>query len=88
MNNTPTVSNIGVLDTTCQLEEYLQRKFRALLRGVEVHVPFPTHWTVDLLGEVDRIALVLVEAFRNPSEIISALYGMDLTQPSSNILGC
>ena len=78
MNNTQTALNIGVLNITCQLEDYLQRKFRALLRGVEVHVPFPTQWTVDLLGEVDRIALVLVEAFRNPSEIISALYVMDL----------
>lgn len=70
MKDTPTAPDIGVLNTTSQFEEYLQRKFRALLRGVEEHVPFPTHWTLDLLSEVDRIAFILVEAFHNPSKII------------------
>ena len=68
MNNTPTSPDIGVLHTTRQFEEYLRKKFQALLRGDEIHVPFPAHWTLDLLSEVDRIALILVEAFRNPSE--------------------
>jgi len=82
MNNTPTTSEIG-LNTTCQFEDYLRKKFRALLRGDEIHVPFPTAWTLDLLSEVDRIALILVKAFRNPSEIIRIciiLYGSDTTQ--------
>jgi len=87
MNNTPTAPDIGI-NTTSQFEEYLQRKFWALLQGVEVHMPFPTHWTLDLLSEVDCITLVLVEAFQNPSEIISALYDMDLIQCSTDILGC
>ena len=68
MNNTPTSPDIGVLHTTRQFEEYLRKKFQALLRGDEIHVSFPAHWTLDLLSEVDRIALILVEAFRNPSE--------------------
>lgn len=70
MTNTLTQPDIGLLHTTIQFEEYLQKKFRALLRGDEMHVPFPAHWTVELLSEVDRIALTLVEAFHNPSETI------------------
>ena len=68
MNHTPTSPDIGVLHTTRPFEEYLQKKFQALLRGDEIHVSFPAHWTLDLLSEVDRIALILVEVFRNPSE--------------------
>ena len=78
MNNTATAPDIGILNTTRQFEEYLRKKFRALLRGDEIHVPFPPHWTLDLLSEVDRIAFILVEAFRNPSE----------TQVSHYILCC
>lgn len=70
MNDTSTAPDIGLLNTTRQFEDYLRKKFRALLRDDEIHVPFPTHWTLDLLSEVDRIALILVEAFRNPSETI------------------
>jgi hypothetical protein len=68
MNNTTSAPDIGLLNTTRQFDNYLRTKYRALLRGDEIHVPFPTHWTLDLLSEVDRIALILVEAFRNPSD--------------------
>ena len=68
MNSIRTSPDIGLLNTTRQFEDYLRKKFQALLRGEEIHVPFPTHWTLDLLSEVDCIALILVEAFRNPSE--------------------
>jgi len=83
MNNMPTTSEIGLLNTTCQFEDYLRKKFRALLWGDEIHVPFLMAWMLDLLSEVDCITLILVAAFRNPSEIIRIriiLYGSDTTQ--------
>ena len=87
MNNTPTSPDIELLNITRQFEDYLRKKFRALLRGDEIHVPFPTHWTLDLLSEVDRIALILVQAFRNPSETGFSLYHTLLIEPSSDIVG-
>ena len=68
MNNTLTSPDIGVLHTRRQFEEYIQKKFQALLWGDEIHVSFLAQWTLDLLSKVDCIALILVEVFRIPSE--------------------
>ena len=60
----------GVLQETQEISQYLTTKFQALLwQDQTMHVSFPSHWNLHFLDEVDQVALVLVEAVKNPRRI-------------------
>ena len=64
----------AVLQMTQEIAQYLETKFQALLRqDYTTHVSFPSHWNIHFLHEVDQIALILLEAFKNQGRIFNSL---------------
>jgi len=60
------LQNLSNFKLTQEIADYLKAKFRATLHGTAQGIPFPLHWTLDLLDECNGIVVVLVEAFKNP----------------------
>ena len=60
--------NLSNFKLAQEIAYYLKAKFRATLHGTAQGIPFPLHWTLDLLDECNGIVVVLVEAFKHPSE--------------------
>jgi len=59
--------NLSNFKLTQEIADYLKAKFQATLNGTAQGIPFPLHWTLDLLDECNGIIVVLVEAYKHPS---------------------